>query len=127
MTNTKTFAEKVKAFLKTGDTGKINSFHSKVINIYKDNIDVLEREIKIYEEKLLEAKESKVDFLFNIDLDRLKKVDNRTTYAQEFAEHLALYTDDEDYKEMIKNNKDKIKKFKALIKYMEETEPIIEK
>ena len=125
---TKSFADKVKSFLKGGDERKINSFHSKVITSYKDNIELLERKNKNLQEELGEAKEAKVDFTFNIDLDRLKSIDERIKYAKEYGQALLEYDAENiiPLEEQIEENKEKIKILKETIKFLETVEPVLE-
>lgn len=125
------FATKVKKFLKRGKNGQINAFYSDVISLYKDQIDLLERENKKIEGeygKLAKAKEDKLNFVFNIDLDRLSDVEDREKYAEEYAKNLLRY-DNYKIKPLeveLENNKDQIQILINIIQFLEKAEPIIE-
>ena len=57
----KSFAKKVKTFLKGGDERKINKFYDNVLSTYKDNIELLERENKKLKEQIGSRDVEKMD------------------------------------------------------------------
>jgi len=125
------FASKVKKYLKKGKKGKINSFYKKVINLYKDQIDCLEKENKDIEGefgKLADAKEKKLEYVFNIDLFRVSNVDQRREYAKEYATKLLQFDNVEikPLKEELETNKKQIQILKDTINFLETAEPIVE-
>lgn len=125
------FATKVKKFLKKGKDGQINAFYNDVINLYKDQIDFLERENKKIEGeygKIAKAKEDKLNFIFNIDLDRLSDVDDREKYAEEYAKNLIMHDKwkIEPLEDVVENNKKQIQILKDTIQFLETAEPIVE-
>jgi len=124
----KSFASKVKSFLNRGNERKINKFYNSVLSIYKDNIELLKRENKKLEEKIEEAKESKIDFIFNLDLDRINSVDDRLKYVEEYSQNLLDFDNKniDNLKIQLEENKEKIKTLNSLIIELEKAEPIIE-
>jgi hypothetical protein len=123
-----TFATKVKKFLKRGKAAQINKFHDEVVDRYNDEIDRLSRENKKLDEKIERQKEAKTDYVFNIDLDRLKDVDSRERYVEQYARELIEF-DEENIDPLVEereSNKEQIKLLQSLIKFMDEAEPNVE-
>ena len=117
-----TYAQKVLSYLEgDGDEKKINSFYESVINQYKDDIELTEREQKRLKEKIEEAKEMKHEIALNINLNGVKSVDTRNAYAKDFGQRLLNF----DYENIAslendyKANKERIKILKDTIKYLE--------
>jgi len=119
------YAEKVAKHQEGGDIRRINSFYKHLVNSYKDDIELTEREIKKLEEKIIEIKESKVEFLFNIDFDKIQDVDSRVEYAKDFGQRLVNFDVDKikPLEEELNANKERIKILKDTLKYIENTEP----
>jgi prefoldin subunit 5 len=125
------YADNVKKQLKKGKKGKIKSFFKDVIKLYEDQIDYLERENKDIEGefgKLADAKEKKLNYAFDININRLSNVDERRGYATEFANNLLQFDRNEikPLEEELEINKKQIQILKDTIEFLKTAEPIVD-
>lgn len=124
----RTFGKKVKDFLKEGNERKLNKFSASVVETYEDAIVLLEIENKKLVKEIEFAKDNKVDFIFNINLNRINSMDERAEYVEEYAQNLLNFDKDHIWENKFKleDNNKKIVVLKELIDFIKETEPIIE-
>jgi hypothetical protein len=125
------FGSKVRKYLKKGKKGKFNRFYKEVINLYENQIDVLEKEnedISGEFGKLAKIKEDKLNFIFDIDPMRISDVNQRQEYAMEYASELLEFDVNkiQPLKEKLEDNKKQIQILKDAIKFLDTAEPDID-
>lgn len=80
------------------------------------------------EEKIQELKESKLDEVFNINLEKLASVESREQYSLEYAKLMLEYDANKiiPLQKKIEGNTAHIKQLQGTIKFLEEAQPVIE-
>lgn len=113
---TKTFLERVMAFITGGDEGKISRFQKRGISQLKQTVSALEAEIDTLNLKKDDAVEAQGEALINIKVERLGSVEQIDAYFVEFLrEQQAAEKKVTDINEEIKKVNDKIAEAKKLI------------
>ena len=117
MTKTKeTFVDKVKAFLKLDDDGKIQKFQKENIKVLKQQIAIRENEKDDISEKLAEKKEELTEKSLDVYLEKIKTLSDRKYYIETYNSALLHILDEidtlgDDYD----TKNDEIERFERLI------------
>lgn len=80
-----TLTVRVMAFLKGGDEAKLVRFETRLQKYFKSQVDILEKEKEILNDKLSDAKEELNDYIPNIDIDKISKADGMDEYIKSYV------------------------------------------
>lgn len=122
------FAQRVKKFMRQGDSTKLNKFEKEVRRQIKNEIKDLENVIEKDKERLEEARENKSDVFLDIDLEKIGDPDDREQYATSYVIELLQYYPNnvEPLEKKVKKNQDKIDKLNAALDFLDTVQPKVE-
>lgn len=119
MSKQKSFVEKVLELLKGGDEAKITRFHKRVIKSNTRQINSRQEQLNTLEEKLEDSKEGLQDFILNIDISRIKTVEDVDSYISAYTnQYISLSSDIEDIEDEMETKRKEIEKFQDFTDYL---------